>query len=118
MEEKALNACIQSLDFVDADPKFACIDNPSRGKCYVASIALLQFLGGKDAGYSLKTAKDECGVPHYWVENISGDVLDPTAEQYTVLGIKPPYEQGDPIGYRGNIKKHLPLLEEIRRICS
>jgi len=111
---QALKLCIGQLKNVVADKKYAVEGNRNRGKCYAASVALLQFLGGKDQGYKLFRGIDDHEIPHYWVENFEGHVLDPTADQYSLLDIDAPYETGKSIGYRGNMKRHLPILEGMR----
>jgi len=113
-DEQALKLCINQLENVVADKKYAVEDNPNRGKCYAASVALLQFLGGKDQGYKLFRGIDDHEIPHYWVESSEGQILDPTADQYLILGIDAPYESGKSVGYRGNMKRHLPILEGMR----
>lgn len=113
-DDQALKLCMSQLNLVAADKKYAVNNNPNRGKCYVASVALLQFLGGKDRGYKLLRAIDALNVPHYWVENSEGRVLDPTADQYSILGIIAPYELGKSVGYRGNMKRHMPILEGMK----
>ena len=113
-EQSALKLCQSKLELVPADAKYASPNNPTRGKCYLASIALLQFLGGKASGYSLRRGIDTKNVPHYWVQNEQGAILDPTADQYRIIGEDPPYTDSRGVGYRGNIKRHLPLLDGMR----
>lgn len=113
-DSQALTLCMKQLKSVVADKKYAVKNNPNRGKCYVASVALLQFLGGKDQGYKLLRAIDAENVPHYWVENSEGRVLDPTADQYSILGILAPYALGKSVGYRGNMKRHMPILDGMK----
>lgn len=112
-EEDALKKCKLHLVLVDADPRFATPNNPNRGRCYLASIALLQYLGGRDNGYGLMRAVDDLDVTHYWVCSPDGEVLDPTADQYQNLPYDPPYPTGKRTGYRGNLRKHLPILNRM-----
>ena len=73
-------------------------DNPTYGHCYVASEALFYSLA--DARYTPVRARDEVGVVHWWiVDKQTGEILDPTAEQYTSKGLKPPYERGRAGGF-------------------
>jgi len=88
-------------------------DNPMRGKCYVASVALLEYLGGVPKGYHLAKGEDKNG-DHYWVENSARVVLDPTKQQFELMGIDPPYETGRYVGRRNTFKQHMSLLEAMR----
>ena len=120
-EIAALEICRANLDKVDPHPdyvnggKFAVepADNPSRGKCYLASAALSEFFGGPKGGYHLAKATNHLG-DHYWVVNEYGAILDPTKEQFDLIGERPPYRHGRKIGKRNTLKKHLPLLEAMR----
>lgn len=117
-EKRALQLCVESLGAVEPKKDFATPGNPNHGKCYLASIALLQFLGGKEKGYKLCKANDAFNVPHYWVQNSDGLVLDATADQYEILDSSPPYEDGKGIGYRGNIKAHKPILLQMNEAAK
>lgn len=120
-ENAALNICVANLAKVEphadytGSGKFAIgpADNPSRGKCYLASAALSEFLGGPKGGYHLVKATNHLG-DHYWVANDAGIILDPTKEQFDILGERPPYRFGRRVGKRNTLRKHLPLLEAIR----
>lgn len=109
-EKMSLTICTSSLHTVEANPEYAQSGNPSRGKCYLAAVALLQYLGGKGKGYSLCRGMDALGMKHYWVQNADDQILDPTALQCDVLSCDPPYQTGRRVGFRGNLKRHLPLL--------
>ena len=112
-EKEALGKCKTNLDLILAKPEYADSNNPTRGKCYLASRALLEFLGGKDNGYSLMRALDQFDVPHYWVSSAEGAILDATQAQYKTLGVDPPYKSGKAVGYRP-MQKHRVLLEAMR----
>lgn len=62
------------------------------GHCHHATIAMYCLLGGKEKGYKVRKAVDELQIKHYWLETASGEVIDPTVEQYTELSRNPPYE--------------------------
>jgi hypothetical protein len=121
-EQAALNACKRHLDIVEPHPEYVSSgkfsvgpkDNPSRGKCYIASVAMVEFLGGIKAGYHLVKGTNELG-DHYWVVNNAGVVLDPTKEQFDIIGAPPPYKIGRKVGRRNNLKRHLPLIEAIQK---
>jgi hypothetical protein len=111
---KALKLCITHLDKVEADPLYADVDNPTRGKCYYASVALLIYLGGAQSGYHLIRAITELGT-HYWVETPRHSILDPTQEQFVIMRTPPPYSRGMRVSYRPNYTKHLPILNAMRQ---
>lgn len=69
-------------------------DNPTWGFCSVASEAAWFVLGGSQKGWSAYTARDEKGIVHWWLQHTSGLIFDPTEEQYTSQGKKPPYRAG------------------------
>lgn len=62
------------------------------GHCHHATIAMYDLLNGKANGYKVRKAIDELGIKHYWLESPTGEIIDPTAEQYTDLGRQLPYE--------------------------
>lgn len=64
--------------------------HPMTGHCYVASEALYALLGGKAAGYKPASLAHE-GSIHWWLVSADGQVIDPTADQFTT---PVPYENG------------------------
>jgi hypothetical protein len=64
--------------------------HPLTGYCYVACEALYHALGGKAAGYTPMCIQHE-GGPHWWLRGPSGEVVDPTAAQFSS---PVPYERG------------------------
>ena len=124
-ESDVLECCRANLHKIEANKDYVAggkfdvgpKDNPSRGKCYLASAALSDFLGGPKGGYHLAKATNHLG-DHYWVVNEHGSILDPTKEQFTILGERPPYRHGRKVGKRNTLKKHLPLLEALREEFS
>ena len=122
-EQAAVDCCKANLYKVEPHPdyvgggKFAVppADNPSRGKCYLASAALCDFFGGPKAGYHLVKASNHLG-DHYWVITNQGVVIDATKEQFDLIGEKPPYRLGRKVGKRNTLKKHLPLLDALREL--
>lgn len=75
-------------------------ESPFYGHCFHASIALYQLLGGKVQGYAVWCAMDSTGVSHFWLTSSSGEIIDPTAEQYTDFDIPLPYADGKRTGFR------------------
>lgn len=69
--------------------------HPLTGHCYVASEALYSLLGGKAAGYTPMCVQHE-GGPHWWLRGPSGEVIDPTAAQFSS---PVPYELGKAKGF-------------------
>lgn len=67
-------------------PKYR--DNP-KAHCYVASEALYHLLGGKAAGLTPQQIQHE-GASHWFLRTASGDVLDPTSDQFET---PVPYDQ-------------------------
>lgn len=63
------------------------------GHCHHASLAMYNLLDGKGNGYMLQKATDEKGIVHYWLKNSDGEIIDPTAEQYTDLNRPLPYNK-------------------------
>lgn len=61
------------------------------GHCHHATLAMYELLGGKNNGYKVRKAVDELQIKHYWLESPSGEIIDPTAEQYTDLNRPLPY---------------------------
>jgi hypothetical protein len=89
--------------------------NPTYGFCYVAS-ECLYHLYGRERGYKPARGRDESGTVHWWLLSNSGEVLDPTAEQYTSIGKVPPYASGRQGGFltRAPSKRARILIDRIR----
>ena len=70
------------------------------GHCYVAAEALFHYLGGYDSNwraYCVRVSKDIC---HWWLENIvTGERLDPTADQLTAEEKRTLYKRGKRKGF-------------------
>jgi hypothetical protein len=80
---------------VEADPDLHC----THGHCYAASEALWHALGGMDSPWRPVVAKDEEGT-HWWLTNLeTGEIADPTSDQYTSRGEEPPYHAGRRVGF-------------------
>lgn len=85
-------------------PKYAQLPRQSKteGHCYAASEALYHMLGGKTAGYVPQVAsfiENNEKLTHWWLKNQDGQIFDPTAEQFTAIGQKPPYDLGKGAGF-------------------
>jgi hypothetical protein len=113
-EREALACCRANLDVVEADTAYKDPSNPTRGKCYFAAVALYRYLGGKSRGYSLMKAQEEIGT-HYWVANRTGEILDPTIDQFVIMKREPPYHLGKAVSVRPNTQSYKPLLEAMEK---
>jgi len=68
------------------------------GHCYAASEAAFHLLGG-GRDWMAVCGRDESGT-HWWLKHKHTHmVLDITAEQFTVFGKKPPYQNSKPCGF-------------------
>jgi len=56
--------------------------HPMAGHCYVASEALYHLLGGSSSGYTPTSLRVGDSI-HWWLTGPKGEVLDPTADQFT-----------------------------------
>lgn len=113
-ESEALELCQKYLYLVEPTPDYKTEGNLTRGKCYPAALALFVYLGGRSTGYRFMRGEDYFGS-HYWVETSSGNILDPTAEQFRIMKQPAPYEDGKSVGYRPNTKKHLLILHAMEK---
>jgi hypothetical protein len=113
-EQRAVELCKKHLDKIQPHPDYKDDNNPTRGKCYPASIALLKYLGGVRAGYHLNRAEEEDIGSHYWVTFYDGTILDPTAEQFIVMRRTPPYRLGEQCSFQPQFSQHKPLLEAMQ----
>jgi hypothetical protein len=54
---------------------------------------------------------DDENLYHWWIVDKNGNIIDPTSEQYTMLGKKPPYEKGEKKSMLGfEYKKRVKIL--------
>lgn len=69
------------------------------GHCYIASEAIYHAFGGKEK-WSAYAGRDHNNGTHWWLKNKdTGEIVDPTKEQYTSLGIEPPYDKSRPCAF-------------------
>ena len=121
-EEKELIRAIQAVlspDLIPNDYR-GRPDNPMFGHCYHAAEALYRSLGGKTSGYKARRGVDDDGVSHWWVESPMGEILDPTAAQYTDFDKTPPYHNAKGASFRGTSRRAKTIMERIsnRPRCS
>jgi len=73
--------------------------NPLFGHCYHSAETLFHLirefrLPEKFLAYRPCRGVDGNNIPHWWLQNDRGEILDPTAGQYTSKGLNPPYGSG------------------------
>jgi len=92
------------------------VDSPFCGHCHHATVAMYDILGGKTNGYKIRKAVDELEIKHYWLESPTGEIIDPTAEQYTDLDRQSPYDKsvGAGVSYRKTIAAKT-IIENVHR---
>lgn len=74
--------------------------NPTAGHCYHAAEALWHLLGGAESEWTPHVYREEDGVTHWWLRHRkTGEIADPTAEQYRLVGDEPPYARGKGCGF-------------------
>lgn len=95
--------------------------NPLFGHCYHSAEALyhlIRELQLPEEYHSFRPCRgvDDNGIPHWWLQNERGGILDPTAGQYTSKGVNPPYESGRfrPFLTRLSSKKTHALIMRIK----
>jgi len=75
-------------------------EHPTFGHCGSATQAAYYMLGGEESGYVPQVANLGDGTTHWWLRHRdTGHVIDPTKEQYTSKGEKPPYDLGRGCGF-------------------
>lgn len=101
IEEDAVSKVLNVLtpDLLKKDYVEANKTNATYGHCYSASEAIYHMLGGKASGLRPANGRDANGVVHWWLKSKDGRIIDPTATQYTSIGLNPPYEAGKGGGF-------------------
>jgi len=103
-ETKDLVGKIQSVLTPDLlKPKYRKMsegEHPTFGHCGSATQAAYYMLGGEESGYVPQVANLGDGTTHWWLRHRdTGHVIDPTKEQFTSKGKKPPYDLGRGCGF-------------------
>lgn len=88
--------------------------NGTFGHCHTAAGVIYKIFGPKNV--HMHRALDDEGIYHWWVVDKSGKIIDPTSEQYTLLGRVPPYTNGQKSGMLGfeYKKRVLTLLGRVQ----
>lgn len=86
---------VLSPDLLKSQYRAQNAGNPMFGHCYVAAEALYWLMGGPQSGLVPRHGRDPSGIVHWWlVRKSDGEILDPTAGQYTSQDLLPPYSRG------------------------
>lgn len=88
--------------------------NGTYGHCHTAAGVIYKIFGSKNV--HMHRALDDEGIYHWWVVDKTGKIIDPTSEQYTLLGRIPPYADGQKSGILGfeYKKRVLTLLSRVQ----
>lgn len=89
--------------------------NGTYGHCHTASGVIYKIFGSKNV--HMYKALDDENLYHWWIVDKNGKIIDPTHEQYTLLGRTPPYDQGKKASmlgfeYRNRVNT---LLERVKQ---
>jgi len=89
--------------------------NGTYGHCHTAAGVIYKIFGPKNV--HMHRGLDDENLYHWWIVDKNGNIIDPTSEQYTLLGKVPPYDKGEKAGLLGfDYKKRvLALLEKIKK---
>ena len=68
------------------------LGNPTFGHCYHSNQALYYFF--RDANLKAMSAPCDVAGQHWWCEDVEGNIIDSTSDQYYSVGAEPPYSQG------------------------
>ena len=99
-------------------PKFRedNIGNPKFGHCYHSTQALYYFF--RDANLKIMSAPCDIADSHWWLEDIDGNIIDITQDQYLSIGNKPPHNKGKETkwyGWRNRVHaKSLVLMNKVQ----
>jgi hypothetical protein len=91
--------------------------NPTAGHCYHAAEALYHMMGGKIGTWVPMRVREDDGMTHWWLRNKNtGEIGDPTADQYTSVGLVPPYECGRAGGFltAGPSKRAAEIIRRVQ----
>jgi hypothetical protein len=88
--------------------------NGTYGHCHTAAGVIYKIFGPKNV--HMYRALDDEGLYHWWTVDKSGKIIDPTSEQYTLLGKIPPYDKGQKAALLGfDYKKRVfTLLDRVK----
>ena len=89
--------------------------NGTFGHCHTAAGVIYKIFGPKNV--HMYRALDDEGIYHWWIVDKNKKIVDPTSEQYTLLGRVPPYSQGEKAGLLGFAYKQrvFTLLDRVKK---
>lgn len=98
--------------------------NPTYGHCYVATESLYYLLRELDVDGDYLEFRPRCGSggdggTHWWLQAPDGRIIDPTREQYRIMGMQPPYASSQYRAFMFTGKAKTPsrrAMELIRRV--
>jgi hypothetical protein len=105
--EKLKKLVIPHLDPNLLEPKYRewwSPENPTLGFCSLVTEVTYFLVGGSNSGYISYVARDKDDTTHWWLDHKTLGKLDLSKEQYTNIGLVPPYERGNlgkPCGFQG-----------------
>lgn len=83
--------------------------NGTYGHCHTAAGVIYKIFGPKNV--HMYRALDDEALYHWWIVDKNGKIIDPTSEQYTLLGRIPPYSSGSKASLLGfDYRKRVNIL--------
>ena len=99
------------------------LGNSTFGHCYHSNQAIYYFF--KDANLKAMSAPCDVAGQHWWCEDVDGNIIDATSDQYYSVGTKPPYDKGKKTswyGWRGRVHRKtqdlMKLVQPSSRLFS
>lgn len=88
--------------------------NNKFGHCHTVSGVIYKIFGPKNV-HMYRGFDGE--IYHWWIVDKNGNIIDPTVEQYTLLGKEPPYDKGEKSSMLGfDYKKRvLELYDRVQK---
>ena len=88
--------------------------NGTYGHCHTAAGVIYKIFGPKNV--HMHRAIDDENLYHWWIVDKNDKIIDPTSEQYTLLGRVAPYDKGEKSGLLGFAykKRVFTLLDRVK----
>lgn len=116
--DKVIKLIHKNLTIDLCPPRFreGNMGNPTFGHCYHSTQALYYFF--KNANLKAMSAPCDIAGSHWWCEDVDGNIIDITQDQYLSVGIKPPYDKGKETkwyGWRNRVHaRSLVLMNKVQ----
>jgi len=98
------------------NPLLGIKSNPMLGHCYHTTQALYYFF--RDANLKAMSASCDVAGSHWWCEDVDGNIIDITQDQYLSVGTKPPHDKGKKTkwyGWRNRVHaRSLVLMNKVQ----